>query len=118
MIYQVRPWKKQKQILEDVAKIGAVGVPLNFRLGGEEIKYIVNHSDSEAFILGEAFVQTVKDIQKDLPQVRTYISVSEKPVEGMLHYESWIARYPDSEPLILVDEDDPALPCDGLGGAE
>ncbi len=39
-----------------LAKIGAVGVPLNFRLGVEEIKYIVNHSDSEAFILGEAFV--------------------------------------------------------------
>src|SRR5512136_2872084 len=92
-----------------VAKIGAIGVPLNFRLGAEEIKYIVNHSDSEAFILGEAFVQNVKGIQKDLPQVKTYISVSEKPVEGMLHFESWIAGYPDNEPLILVEEDDPAF---------
>jgi fatty-acyl-CoA synthase len=92
-----------------VAKIGAIGVPLNFRLGPEEIKYIVNHSDSEAFILGEAFVQNIKSIQKDLPQVRSYISVSEKPVEGMLHYESWIAKCPDSEPLILVEEDDPAF---------
>src|SRR5512136_149985 len=92
-----------------VAKIGAIGVPLNFRLGVEEIKYIVNHSDSEAFILGEAFVQNVKSVQKDLPQVKTYISVSEKPVEGMLHFESWIAGYPDNEPLILVEEDDPAF---------
>ena len=92
-----------------LAKIGAVGVPLNFRLGVEEIKYIVNHSDSEAFILGEAFAQNVKGIQKDLPQVKTYVSVSEKPVEGMLHFESWIAGYPDSEPLILVEEDDPAF---------
>jgi acyl-CoA synthetase (AMP-forming)/AMP-acid ligase II len=92
-----------------LAKIGAVGVPLNFRLGIEEIKYIVNHCDAEAFILGEAFVQNVKGIQKDLPQVKTYISVSEKPVEGMLHFESWIAKYPDNEPLILVEEDDPAF---------
>src|SRR5512137_220967 len=92
-----------------LAKIGAVGVPLNFRLGAEEIKYIVNHSDSEALILGEAFVQNIKGIQKELPRVKTYISVSEKPVEGMLHFESWIAGYPDSEPLILVEEDDPAF---------
>ena len=92
-----------------LAKIGAIAVPLNFRLGVEEIKYIVNHSDSEAFILGEAFVQNVKGIQKDLPQVKTYISVSEKPLEGMLHFESWIAGYSDGEPLILVEEDDPAF---------
>ncbi|MDM8000633.1 MAG: long-chain-fatty-acid--CoA ligase [Dehalococcoidia bacterium] len=92
-----------------LAKIGAVGVPLNFRLGPEEIKYIVNHSDSEAFILGEAFAPNIKAIQSDLPRIKTYISVSEKPVEGMLHYESWIARYPTREPLILVDEDDPAF---------
>jgi acyl-CoA synthetase (AMP-forming)/AMP-acid ligase II len=25
----------------------------------------------------------------------------------MLHFESWIAKYPDDEPLILIDEDDP-----------
>jgi fatty-acyl-CoA synthase len=92
-----------------LAKIGAVGVPLNFRLGIEEITYIVNHSDAEVFILGEAFAQNVKGIQKDLPKVKTYISVSDKPVEGMLHYESWIANYPNGEPLILVHEDDPAF---------
>jgi fatty-acyl-CoA synthase len=92
-----------------LAKIGAIGVPLNFRLGMEEIKYIVNHSDSEAFIVGEAFTQNIKGIQKDLPQVKSYISVSEKPVQGMLHFETWIAGYPDSEPLILVDEEDPAF---------
>jgi fatty-acyl-CoA synthase len=92
-----------------LAKIGGVTVPLNFRLGGEELIYIVNHSEAEAFIMGEAFVQTVEAMQKDFPKVKNYISITEKPVEGMLHYESWIARYPDHEPLILVDEDDPVF---------
>ncbi len=90
-----------------VGKIGAVAAPLNFRLHPEELTYIVNHSDAEAFIMGEAFVETVRGIQKDLPQVKNYISITDKPVDGMLHYESWIAKYPDDEPLILVDEDDP-----------
>lgn len=90
-----------------LAKIGGMTVPLNFRLGGDELIYIVNHSEAEAFIMGEAFVQTVKTMQKDFPKVKNYISITDKPVEGMLHYESWIARYPDDEPLILIDEDDP-----------
>jgi fatty-acyl-CoA synthase len=90
-----------------MAKIGAVTVPLNFRLHPEEIAYIVNNADAVAFIMGETFVNTVRGIQKDLPKVRQYISVSEKPVEGMHHFESLLQKYPDDEPLVLVDEDDP-----------
>ncbi|MDR9459385.1 MAG: long-chain fatty acid--CoA ligase [Dehalococcoidia bacterium] len=90
-----------------LGKIGAVAAPLNFRLHAEELSYIVNHCDAEAFIMGEVFVETVKGIQKDLSKVKNYISISDKPVEGMLHFESWIAKYPDDEPLILIDEDDP-----------
>jgi len=90
-----------------LGKIGGIAVPLNFRLHTEELTYMVNHSDAEAFILGEPFVQMVRDMRKDLPRVRKYISITGKPVKGMLHYETWLAKYPDDEPLILVDEDDP-----------
>lgn len=92
-----------------LAKIGGVAVPLNFRLHGEELKYIVNHSEAKAFIMGEAFTEMVSSIKKELPKVRDYISITDKPVKGMLHYETWIAKYPDDEPLILVEEDDPAF---------
>ncbi len=92
-----------------LAKMGAIAVPLNFRLHSEELEYIVNNADAVAFILGEAFVDTVRGIQKNLPQVRQYISVTEKPVEGMLHFESLLQKYPDDEPLVLVEEDDPAF---------
>ena len=92
-----------------LAKIGGVAVPLNFRLHPEELKYITDNSDAEAFIVGEAFLQTVEGIRKGLPKVKDYISITDKPEEGMLHFETWIAKYPDDEPLILVDEDDPAF---------
>jgi fatty-acyl-CoA synthase len=90
-----------------LAKVGGVAVPLNFRLHPEEITYIVNQSDAEALIAGPDFVETVKGIRKDLPQVKTYVSIGDSPVEGMLNFEKWISEYPDDEPLILVDEDDP-----------
>jgi len=92
-----------------LAKIGAVAVPLNFRLHAEELKYVINNADAVAIIMGGPFVPTVRDMQADLPQVRQYISVAAVPVEGMLHYESLIEKYPDHEPLVLVDEEDPAF---------
>ena len=92
-----------------LAKMGAIAVPLNFRLHPEELKYIINDSDAVAFILGEAFVGIVRGIQKDLPTVKQYISVTEKPVEGMLHFESLLQKYPDDEPLVLMEDDDPVF---------
>lgn len=92
-----------------LAKIGGVAVPLNFRLGVDEMKYIINHSDAEALICMESFATTVRDMRDDLPLVKNYISISDKPIDGMIHYESWIAQYPDDEPLVLADEDDPVF---------
>jgi acyl-CoA synthetase (AMP-forming)/AMP-acid ligase II len=92
-----------------LAKIGAVAVPLNFRLHPEEITYIVNNADAVAMVLGEQFVDTVREVRKNLPVVRQYISVTAAPLEGMLHYETLIQKYPEEEPLVLVGEDDPAF---------
>jgi fatty-acyl-CoA synthase len=92
-----------------LAKMGAVAVPLNFRLHAEELKYIINNSDSVALIVGAPFVPTVRNLQPDLPQVREYIAVSAEPVEGMRHFESLVEGYADHEPLVLVEEEDPAF---------
>ena len=92
-----------------LAKMGAVAVPLNFRLHSEEMKYIINNSDSVGLIVGAPFVPTVRNLQPDLPEMREYIAVTAEPVEGMLHYETLIQKYPDHEPQVLVEEEDPAF---------
>ena len=92
-----------------LGKIGGVAVPLNFRLHPDEIAYIVNNADAVALVVGEQFIDTIRDIQKDLPLVKQYISVTAAPVEGMFHYETLIRKYPDDEPLVLVDEEDIAF---------
>ena len=92
-----------------LGKIGGVAVPLNFRLQTDEIVYIVNNADAVAYVVGEQFIDTVRSIQKDLPLVRQYISVTAGPVEGMSHYETLIRKYPNEEPLVLVGEDDPVF---------
>jgi len=90
-----------------LGKIGGVTVPLNFRLHGEELVYIVNHSDAQAFVVHEPLLPMVEPMRKDFKNIKDYISISREPIEGMLHYESWIPKYPDDEPLVLVNDDDP-----------
>ncbi len=92
-----------------IGKLGAVAVPINFRLHPDEITFIANNAEAVALVVGEQLVETVRGIRKDAPAVKQYISVTAAPVEGMLHYESLIQKYPDEEPLVLVDDDDPAL---------
>jgi fatty-acyl-CoA synthase len=92
-----------------LAKIGAVAVPLNFRLHPEEITYISSNAEAVVMVLGEQFVDTVTAIRKDLPLIRQYVSVTAEPIEGMSHYETLIQNYPEEEPMVLVDEDDPAF---------
>ncbi len=92
-----------------LGKIGAVAVPLNFRLHPDEIVYITNNADAIAMVVGEQFVDTMRGIQRELPLVKQYVSVTATPVEGMAHYETLIRKYPDDEPLVLVDEEDPAF---------
>ena len=92
-----------------LGKIGAVAVPLNFRLHPDEIVNNVNNADAVAFAVGEEFIDTIKGVRKDLPLVKRYVSVSAAPVEWMFHYETLIRKYPDDEPLVLVGEDDPAF---------
>jgi fatty-acyl-CoA synthase len=92
-----------------LGKIGAIAVPLNFRLHTEEIVYIANNADAVALVVGEQLVDTIQGIRDQLPLIKHYISVSSEPIEGMLQYESLIQKYPDDEPLVLVDDEDPAF---------
>src|SRR4030043_708091 len=65
-----------------LAKMGAVAVPLNFRLHSEELKYIINNSDSVCLIVGAPFVPTGRTLQADLPQVRETTAGPARPWGG------------------------------------
>jgi len=92
-----------------LAKLGAVTVPLNFRLAGRELQYQIDQSDSKAFIFGEMFQELVSSIRPQLPKVKLYICVSEKGIEGTIDYEKLVQEGSTAEPLVPVEDDDPAF---------
>ena len=89
------------------AKTGIVIVPVNFRLVGSEVVYIVNNSDAQAFIVHDEFTSTVDAIRPKLTNIgaNRYIVIGEE-IDGYREYEAFIQSSPESEPEIMVDPHD------------
>jgi acyl-CoA synthetase (AMP-forming)/AMP-acid ligase II len=89
------------------AKTGLVIVPINFRLIGPEVEYIVNNSDAQALIVHDEFTPTVDSIKPDLKNIapENYIVVGGERA-GYRKYEAFIRGAPESEPEARVAPED------------
>src|SRR5512147_3115045 len=54
------------EIYAAVAKAGLIAVPINFRLLGPEVLYILDNSEAQAFIVQDDFVSLVESIRGSL----------------------------------------------------
>lgn len=95
------------EIYVAAAKIGVVIVPINWRLVGPEIQYIVDNADSNTFVVGEQFIERVTQIKGGLPKIKpeNYISVSfeGKRFDGFQDFEDVMESGEDVEPAVKVD---------------
>src|SRR4051812_11987143 len=60
------------EIYVALARAGLVAVPINFRLVGPEILYVVQHAEARAFIVQDSLVERIQPIrdQLDIPSER------------------------------------------------
>jgi acyl-CoA synthetase (AMP-forming)/AMP-acid ligase II len=80
-------------------KTGIIIVPMNFRLVGKDIDYIVNNSDAKALIVDNEFASVIDEIKSGFTNIseERYIVVGkERP--GYREYESFIKDSPENEP--------------------
>ena len=84
-------------------KIGAVAVPLNYRLTAEEARYVIGHSDAEIAYVDAEYAQLFARLLGELPKLRHVIVVNGAPPDGMLG-EELIASGSDQPPPELSDE--------------
>jgi long-chain acyl-CoA synthetase len=71
-----------------VPQMGAVIVPINFRIPPAEVKYILDHSAAKALAVDSALAPLVEAIRPQLETVEHFISISDTPGEGYLSYEA------------------------------
>ncbi|WP_078428291.1 o-succinylbenzoate--CoA ligase [Alkalihalobacterium alkalinitrilicum] len=88
------------------AKIGAIFVPINFRLSVEEVHYIVNDSGANLFIYDERLKPVVDELRLIKTRLLDYIQVGTTPHEDDLKYEELIAAASKEEPAYDISLDD------------
>jgi fatty-acyl-CoA synthase len=70
-----------------VPQIGAVLVPINYRLIADDFAYIINHSGATVVCAHSDYLAAVDGIRADLPNVRHFVAL-EGAGEGWLDYET------------------------------
>ncbi|MGD0239580.1 MAG: long-chain-fatty-acid--CoA ligase [Streptosporangiaceae bacterium] len=71
-------------------QLGAVLVPINYRLTPEDFVYIVNHSGSTVLCVAEEYLAAVDGIRDRMPGVKHFVAF-EGAKDGWLDYEAAIA---------------------------
>jgi acyl-CoA synthetase (AMP-forming)/AMP-acid ligase II len=88
-----------------IAKAGLVVVPVNARFSAEEASYIINHSDSVAFIFQKQLTSILRNLWEMIPKVKHIISIG-KGQQGVHSYEALLANSTDKEPEVEIHPDD------------
>jgi fatty-acyl-CoA synthase len=73
-----------------VPQIGAVLVPINYRLTPEDFVYIINHSGASVVCVDADYLDAVDSVRDQLPGVRHFVAF-EGARDGWLDYEAAIA---------------------------
>lgn len=71
-------------VMAATRKIGAVAVPLNYRLTAEEARYVIDHSDAEIAYVDAEYAHLFSGLVGDLRNLRHVIVVNGPAPAGML----------------------------------
>src|SRR5882757_8462071 len=76
-----------------VPQIGAVLVPLNYRLTADDFVYLINHSGALVVCAHTGYLEAIDGVRSQLPNVKAFIALEGtegKP--GWLDYETLVAE--------------------------
>ena len=74
-----------------VPQLGAVLVPINYRLTPGDFAYILNHSGATVVCADGDYLDAVDSIREQLPDVRHFVAFGGAPRDGWLDYAALIA---------------------------
>ena len=90
-------------------KLGAIPVPINYRLAANEVKYILDDCAARLLVFEETLRDHVDPVTADLASVERRIYIGETPAGDELPFEQFITPGAEDEPEAQVLPDDPAF---------
>ena len=88
-----------------VPQIGAVLVPINYRLSADEFEYIINHSGSKIVCVHPDYFDSVDNVREKLTAVEHFVAL-EGEKDGWSEYEQLILGIEANYEPVDIDEDD------------
>ncbi|HEY4386372.1 MAG TPA: long-chain-fatty-acid--CoA ligase [Ktedonobacteraceae bacterium] len=93
-----------------VPQIGAVLVPINYRLIADDFTYIIKHSGAKVVCVHSSYLEDIERIRPELPEVEHIIALEglSEPLReaGWLDYETVLANAPETFMRAPIAEDD------------
>jgi len=86
-----------------VPQMGAVLVPINYRLTADDFAYIITHSGSTVVCAHEDYLDAVESVRGQLTGVRHFVALEGRR-DGWMEYESLVGEAPRAFARVDVDE--------------
>ncbi len=99
---------KYLEIYFAASKLGISVTPLNFRLADDEIRHIVDNSESTVFFVGDGYEDRAKDMKPLSTGIKLWIAMDRK-TRDFLFYEDMIEEGANEDPRLYQDEDSMAI---------
>ena len=92
-----------------VPQIGAILVPLNYRLTADDFVYLINHSGARIVCAHSDYLEAVDSVRDQLPHVEAFVSL-EGARDGWLNYETLLTGATGIFARPAIQEDDVSGP--------
>jgi fatty-acyl-CoA synthase len=93
-----------------VPQIGAVLVPINYRLIADDFTYIIGHSGATVVCVHSDYLEVVERIRHELPGVKHFVALEgltdSLRKTGWIDYETTLAEAPETFSRPTIDESD------------
>jgi fatty-acyl-CoA synthase/long-chain acyl-CoA synthetase len=86
------------EISNGLRKLSLVGVPVNYRLRGSEIAYVLNDSGAKVVVAGPELVDFVDAARIEVAHEASFIALGERTPVGWLSFSNLIAGASDQAP--------------------
>src|SRR5437868_8971691 len=96
------------ELLLGAMKAGVVMAPVNWRLAGPEVAFIVDDCKAAVLFVGPEFVTQVRNIQPQLPNLRTVIT-TEGGAPEWLDFSAWRDAQSGADPKVPIGRRDIAI---------
>lgn len=100
--------RNRNELLETLVaanKIGAVYVPLNYRLAADELRYIIENSEAKVLVFDPTFIDTIRVVRSKVEGLKRVISMNGGP-EEFDQFEFLVNSGDASEPDVRVSRED------------